>query len=68
MNFATGKGTKRTGKRVLAVGTDCSVGKKYTALALDEEMRKRLASLNPAASIAGLKRLSVSAYLKGELK
>ncbi len=41
MNFATGKGTKRTGKRVLAVGTDCSVGKKYTALALDEEMRKR---------------------------
>jgi uncharacterized NAD-dependent epimerase/dehydratase family protein len=41
MTFATGKGTKRTGLRVLAVGTDCSVGKKYTALALDKEMRAR---------------------------
>lgn len=39
--FATGKGTKRPGLRLLAVGTDCSVGKKYTALALDQEMRKR---------------------------
>lgn len=37
--FATGKGTKRPGKRILAVGTDCSVGKKYTALALEKEMR-----------------------------
>ncbi|MGI9373610.1 MAG: N-acetyltransferase DgcN [Hyphomicrobiales bacterium] len=37
--FATGKGTKRPGLRLLAVGTDCSVGKKYTALALDKEMR-----------------------------
>jgi uncharacterized NAD-dependent epimerase/dehydratase family protein len=41
MTFATGKGTKRPGLRVLAVGTDCSVGKKYTALALDKEMRAR---------------------------
>ena len=39
--FATGKGTKRPGMRLLAVGTDCSVGKKYTALALDQEMRDR---------------------------
>lgn len=39
--FATGKGTKRPGLRLLAVGTDCSVGKKYTALALDQEMRDR---------------------------
>ncbi len=39
--FATGKGTKRPGKRILAVGTDCSVGKKYTAFALDSEMQKR---------------------------
>jgi uncharacterized NAD-dependent epimerase/dehydratase family protein len=39
--FETGKGTKRTGKRFLAVGTDCSVGKKYTALALDKEMQTR---------------------------
>jgi uncharacterized NAD-dependent epimerase/dehydratase family protein len=39
--FATGKGTKRTGLRLLTVGTDCSVGKKYTALALEREMRGR---------------------------
>jgi uncharacterized NAD-dependent epimerase/dehydratase family protein len=38
-SFATGKGTKRTGKRLLTVGTDCSVGKKYTALALERDMR-----------------------------
>jgi uncharacterized NAD-dependent epimerase/dehydratase family protein len=36
--FATGKGSKRPGLRVLTVGTDCSVGKKYTALALEREM------------------------------
>lgn len=39
--FATGKGTKRAGLRLLTVGTDCSVGKKYTALALEREMRGR---------------------------
>lgn len=39
--FATGKGTKRPGLRLLTVGTDCSVGKKYTALALEKEMRAR---------------------------
>jgi uncharacterized NAD-dependent epimerase/dehydratase family protein len=39
--FATGKGTRRPGLRLLTVGTDCSVGKKYAALALDQEMRKR---------------------------
>ncbi len=39
--FATGKGTKRSGLRLLTVGTDCSVGKKYTALALEAEMRAR---------------------------
>jgi uncharacterized NAD-dependent epimerase/dehydratase family protein len=39
--FATGKGTKRQGYRLLTVGTDCSVGKKYTALALEKEMRAR---------------------------
>ena len=39
--FATGRGTKRTGKRLLTVGTDCSVGKKYTALALEKGMRER---------------------------
>jgi uncharacterized NAD-dependent epimerase/dehydratase family protein len=40
-SFATGKGTKRPGLRLLTVGTDCSVGKKYTALALEREMRAR---------------------------
>jgi uncharacterized NAD-dependent epimerase/dehydratase family protein len=39
--FATGKGTKRLGRRLLTVGTDCSVGKKYTALALETAMRER---------------------------
>jgi uncharacterized NAD-dependent epimerase/dehydratase family protein len=37
--FATGKGTKRPGLRLLTVGTDCSVGKKYTTLALEKGMR-----------------------------
>ncbi|HYE48913.1 MAG TPA: DUF1611 domain-containing protein [Azospirillaceae bacterium] len=31
----------RPGRRVLTVGTDCAVGKKYTALALAREMRSR---------------------------
>ena len=34
-------GVKRSGKRCLAVGTDCSVGKMYTAMAMDAEMNKR---------------------------
>ncbi|MCL3882231.1 N-acetyltransferase DgcN [Marivita sp. GX14005] len=34
-------GVKRRGKRVLAVGTDCSVGKMYTGLALDRAMRDK---------------------------
>jgi uncharacterized NAD-dependent epimerase/dehydratase family protein len=36
-----GTGDRRTGKRLLTVGTDCVVGKKYTALALEREMRAR---------------------------
>lgn len=40
-NIPTGKGTPRQGKRLLAVGTDCSVGKMYTALAIEKEMHKR---------------------------
>lgn len=39
--FSTGKGTKRPGRRLLTVGTDCSVGKKYAALALEKGMRER---------------------------
>lgn len=34
-----GSGRKRSGKRVLTVGTDCAVGKKYAALALDDALR-----------------------------
>ena len=34
-------GRKRTGKRLLTVGTDCALGKKYTALALAEAFRAR---------------------------
>lgn len=37
--FPAGNGAKRTGKRVLTVGTDCALGKKYTALALTEALR-----------------------------
>ncbi|MFN3817643.1 DUF1611 domain-containing protein [Blastomonas sp.] len=33
-NIPIGNGRKRTGKRLLTVGTDCALGKKYTALAL----------------------------------
>ncbi|MGR3485739.1 MAG: N-acetyltransferase DgcN [Paracoccaceae bacterium] len=39
--FPIADGKKRTGKRVLAVGTDCSCGKMYTAMACDAEMRAR---------------------------
>jgi uncharacterized NAD-dependent epimerase/dehydratase family protein len=39
--FATGQGKKRTGKRLLTVGTDCSIGKMFTSLAMEREMRKR---------------------------
>jgi len=39
--FPTGKGTRRAGRRLLTVGTDCSVGKKYTTLALEKGMRAR---------------------------
>ncbi|MFC7053704.1 N-acetyltransferase DgcN [Hansschlegelia quercus] len=40
-HFSVGSGVKRPGKRVLTVGTDCSVGKKYAALALEAEMTAR---------------------------
>ena len=37
--FSTGKGSPRSGKRLLAVGTDCSVGKKYSALCIERDMK-----------------------------
>lgn len=39
--FETGTGVKRPGKRLLTVGTDCSVGKMYAALAIEKEMQGR---------------------------
>lgn len=39
--FDVGSGAKRPGKRLLTVGTDCSVGKMYTSLALEQELKKR---------------------------
>jgi uncharacterized NAD-dependent epimerase/dehydratase family protein len=41
VDYPIANGVKRTGKRCLAVGTDCSVGKMYTGLAIDQEMRAR---------------------------
>ena len=39
--FSVANGVKRRGKRLLSVGTDCSVGKMYTALAIEREMTAR---------------------------
>jgi uncharacterized NAD-dependent epimerase/dehydratase family protein len=39
--FGAATGRKRSGKRVLTVGTDCALGKKYTALALAKNLEKR---------------------------
>ena len=41
VKYPIANGVKRSGKRCLAVGTDCSVGKMYTSLAVDAEMKKR---------------------------
>jgi uncharacterized NAD-dependent epimerase/dehydratase family protein len=39
--YGAATGRKRSGKRVLTVGTDCALGKKYTALALAGSLTKR---------------------------
>jgi uncharacterized NAD-dependent epimerase/dehydratase family protein len=41
VKYPIANGVPRKGKRCLAVGTDCSVGKMYTSLAMDLEMKKR---------------------------
>ena len=41
VQYPIADGKKRGGKRVLAVGTDCSCGKMYTTLAMEKEMRAR---------------------------
>ncbi len=38
VGYPIANGVKRTGKRCLAVGTDCSVGKMYTAMAMERDM------------------------------
>jgi uncharacterized NAD-dependent epimerase/dehydratase family protein len=40
-SFKPGTGRRRSGKRLLTVGTDCAVGKKYTALAIEKALRAR---------------------------
>ncbi|HTS93601.1 MAG TPA: N-acetyltransferase DgcN [Stellaceae bacterium] len=39
--FEVANGKRRSGKRLLTVGTDCSIGKMFTALALEKEMHRR---------------------------
>ena len=41
LHIPVGMGIKRPGRRLLTVGTDCAVGKKYTALAIEKAMRAR---------------------------
>ena len=40
-NLPVGTGRKRSGKRLLTVGTDCALGKKYTALAIAKAIAER---------------------------
>ena len=39
-NLPVGNGKKRSGRRILTVAADCAIGKKYTALALDQSLRR----------------------------
>jgi uncharacterized NAD-dependent epimerase/dehydratase family protein len=39
--YPIANGRRRSGKRLLAMGSDCSIGKMYTALAMEREMRAR---------------------------
>lgn len=41
LGLPVGTGRKRSGKRLLTVGTDCALGKKYTALALARAFAER---------------------------
>lgn len=40
-DLRTGSGSKRSGKRLLTVGTDCALGKKYTAMAIARALAAR---------------------------
>jgi len=39
--YPIANGKRRAGKRCLAIGTDCSVGKMYTAIAMERDMHAR---------------------------
>lgn len=41
VDLPIGRGEPRAGHRILTVGTDCNVGKMYTTLALEAELRQR---------------------------
>ncbi len=41
VKYPIANGKRRSGKRCLAIGTDCSVGKMYTAIAMEREMHQR---------------------------
>jgi uncharacterized NAD-dependent epimerase/dehydratase family protein len=41
VKYPIANGVRRAGRRLLAVGTDCSAGKMYTTLAMAREMRAR---------------------------
>lgn len=45
-NIPVGTGLKRSGKRLLTVGTDCALGKKYTALAIAKAFEERGLAVN----------------------
>ncbi|MGH7125685.1 MAG: N-acetyltransferase DgcN [Stellaceae bacterium] len=40
-DFHVASGKPRSGKRLLTVGTDCSIGKMFTSLALERELKRR---------------------------
>ena len=44
--LAVGKGYKRSGHRLLTVGTDCSVGKMYASIAIADALRARGVTAN----------------------
>jgi len=48
--FDVGSGVPRSGKRLLAVGTDCAVGKMYTTLSIEKEMQGRNFNVDFAAT------------------
>ena len=57
-NIAAGSGRKRTGKRILTVGTDCAVGKKFTALAIHKAMQT--AKMNASFRASGQTGIMIS--------